>query len=372
MAQRQAPWLGAALLVLSALVAAVSLPHASAAAAEASWRDSLQEFPMFAQALEKSGAAKQIDAYLASPAGARSGLTLLAPSSAAFGELSGDDAAMLRQVPWAMKPALLFHVIKARVDHVAFREAQPETKYPTLSSVPVVKIFAPILEFGPAGSPYGPQVTRANAFMSPQVIVHGLSALMDPGLYARAVAARVGAGAPLVLLQQAGGIGGGGLTRAHDGRQACAAAQAALRKRGATRFLQALQQAELLDYVCGKLEAQSLTLLVPTDDAWGNMPPAVADALAQNPQAIIQVLLFHVITSRVTAAQLRAAAPNSEFLTFSSQMLSRLNTKSLQLGYANATEGAELAAADVYGDEIVSVQILNEVLVPKRKRAISR
>ncbi|CAI5472589.1 unnamed protein product [Closterium sp. Yama58-4] len=121
------------------------------------WRDTLKGFDSFLKALESSGASKLIDAYVTSPFGARTGVTFLAPTDDAFAAMPPQDAEMLRTMPWAMASQLLFHVVKKRLTHVQLRSARPETKYGTLSNVALVKVYAPILEFGPAGSPYGPQ-----------------------------------------------------------------------------------------------------------------------------------------------------------------------------------------------------------------------
>ncbi|CAI5514261.1 unnamed protein product [Closterium sp. Naga37s-1] len=250
-----------------------------------------------------AGASKLIDSYVTSPFGARTGFTFLAPTDDAFAAMPAQDAEMLRTMPWAMASQLLFHVVKKRLTHVQLRSARPETKYGTLSNIAVVKVYAPILEFAPAGSPYGPQVSRANAYVGDSIAVHGITDVMDPGLYSRQFIL------PLVQMKAVSDDPALAQARAHRGRVACESLLAALQKKGLSRFTEALQKAELQEYLCRKLETQVLTLMVPSNNAWDHLAPAVADSIADNPQSIIQVLLFHILETRLTAADLRSSAP---------------------------------------------------------------
>ncbi|CAI5463518.1 unnamed protein product [Closterium sp. Yama58-4] len=311
------------------------------------WRDTLKGFNSFLKALESSGASKLIDSYVASPFGARTGVTFLAPTDDAFAAMPPQDAEMLRTMPWAMASQMLFHVIKKRLTHVQLRAARPETKYGTLSNVAVVKVYAPILEFGPAGSPYGPQVSRANAYVGDSIAVHGITDVMDPGLYSRQFIR------PLVQMKAVSDDPALAQARAHRGRVACESVLTALQKKGLSRFTEALQKAELQEYLCRKLETQELTLMVPSNDAWDHLPPAVTDSIADNPQSIIQVLLFHILETRFTGADLRSSAPGDEFPTASSHPLVRLAVPGVQFGRKGASYGAHLAAVDIISDEFV-------------------
>ncbi|CAI5989776.1 unnamed protein product [Closterium sp. NIES-64] len=224
------------LVLLTLTLAALSSTPRSLAD-DLPWRDTLKAFGSFLKALESSGASKLIDSYVASPFGARTGVTFLAPTDDAFAAMPAQDAEMLRTMPWAMASQLLFHVVKKRLTHVQLRSARPETKYGTLSNVAVVKVYAPILEFGPAGSPYGPQVSRANAYVGDSIAVHGITDVMDPGLYSRQFIR------PLVQMKAVSGDPALAQARAHRGRVACESVLAALQKKGLSRFTEALQKA---------------------------------------------------------------------------------------------------------------------------------
>ncbi|CAI7742161.1 unnamed protein product, partial [Closterium sp. NIES-54] len=329
------------------------------------WRDTLKGFSSFLKALESSGASKLIDSYVTSPFGARTGVTFLAPTDDAFAAMPAQDAEMLRTMPWAMASQLLFHVVKKRLTHVQLRSARPETKYGTLSNIAVVKVYAPILEFGPAGSPYGPQVSRANAYVGDSIAVHGITDVMDPGLYSRQFIR------PLVQMKAVSDDPALAQARAHRGRVACESLLAALQKKGLSRFTEALQKAELQEYLCRKLETQVLTLMVPSNNAWDHLAPAVADSIADNPQSIIQVLLFHILETRLTAADLRSSALADQFPTASRHPLVRLSAPGVQFGGEGASDGAHLEAADVITNEFVVVHTVDEVMVPPRKKASS-
>ncbi|GJP29021.1 hypothetical protein CLOM_g26 [Closterium sp. NIES-68] len=352
------------LVFLALTIASLSFTSRSLAA-DLTWRESLKGFGSFLKALESSGAAKLIDSYVTSPFGARTGVTFLSPTDDAFAAMPAQDAEMLRTMPWAMASQLLFHVIKKRLTHAELRLAVPETKFATLSNIALVKVYAPILEFGPAGSPYGPQVSRANAYVGDSIAVHGITDVMDPGLYSRQLIR------PLAQVKAVSADPALAKARAHSGQVACASMLAALHKKRLSRFTGVLQQAELQEYLCRKLESQELTLMVPSNDAWDNLPPAVADAIAKNPQHIIQVLLFHIVETRVSADDFRSSSPGDQFPTAISHPLVRLVAPGVQFGSEGSTEGARLVAVDVFTNEFVVVHVVDEVMMPPRKKANS-
>lgn len=67
-------------------------------------------------------------------------------------------------------------------------------------------------------------------------------------------------------------------------------------------LLFALDATQLTDTV---KNAEALTVFAPTDDAFDTLPDGVLDDLVANPDALTEVLLYHVLPGRVRAGELR-------------------------------------------------------------------
>ena len=65
-------------------------------------------------------------------------------------------------------------------------------------------------------------------------------------------------------------------------------------------LLSLVKRAGLADELSGKAQ---LTVFAPTNAAFARVPKATLDALAKNPAALRRVLLYHVVSGKVTAAK---------------------------------------------------------------------
>ena len=64
----------------------------------------------------------------------------------------------------------------------------------------------------------------------------------------------------------------------------------------------AVQEAGLVDTLKGE---GPFTVFAPTDDAFAKLPAGTLDALLQDKQKLAQILTYHVVAGKVTAAQVR-------------------------------------------------------------------
>jgi uncharacterized surface protein with fasciclin (FAS1) repeats len=67
-------------------------------------------------------------------------------------------------------------------------------------------------------------------------------------------------------------------------------------------LVKAVQAAGLVDTLKGK---GPFTVFAPTDEAFAKLPPGTVESLLQDKQKLTQVLTYHVVPGRVTAAQVK-------------------------------------------------------------------
>lgn len=72
-----------------------------------------------------------------------------------------------------------------------------------------------------------------------------------------------------------------------------------------TTLVDLVQQAGLADELSG---AGPLTVFAPTDEAFAAVPQATLDALAEDPEQLERVLLYHVVDGEVTSDQVADGA----------------------------------------------------------------
>jgi uncharacterized surface protein with fasciclin (FAS1) repeats len=67
-------------------------------------------------------------------------------------------------------------------------------------------------------------------------------------------------------------------------------------------LVKAVQAAGLVDMLKGR---GPFTVFAPTDEAFAKLPPGTVESLLQDKQKLTQVLTYHVVPGRVTAAQVK-------------------------------------------------------------------
>jgi transforming growth factor-beta-induced protein len=98
------------------------------------------------------------------------------------------------------------------------------------------------------------------------------------------------------------------------------------------------------------------TVFAPTDEAFAKVPKATLDALAENPAQLKSVLLYHVVSGRVAAA---------DVVKLSSAKT--LEGRSLAIKVVDGTvyiDGAKVTTTDVMASNGV-IHVIDSVLIPK-------
>ena len=116
-------------------------------------------------------------------------------------------------------------------------------------------------------------------------------------------------------------------------------------------LLAAMQAAGLADELAGPGQ---FTLFAPTNEAFAALPQSIVDALLANPQALSQLLQYHVIRGRSTVAQLRTVQPatlNGRLLAIAPQ------------GDGITVNGAAVLAADLEAGNGL-IHVIDRILLP--------
>ena len=119
-----------------------------------------------------------------------------------------------------------------------------------------------------------------------------------------------------------------------------------------TTLLGALEQADLVDRLQGE---GPFTVFAPTDEAFAQLPAGTVEDWFANPQALTDVLLYHVVEGRLTAADV-AQLDTVESLT----------GKALDITVEGETvkvDGATVLTADLAGSNGI-IHVIDTVLVP--------
>ena len=124
---------------------------------------------------------------------------------------------------------------------------------------------------------------------------------------------------------------------------------------GFSTLLKAAEAAGLTDDLAA---AGPFTIFAPTDDAFAKLPAGTLDALLADEAALQNVLLYHVLLNRYTAAELAAAgietAAQGNLLVFTT------------LGDTVRVNGVPLAQADVTASNGI-VHVIDTVLLPPQR-----
>ncbi len=116
-------------------------------------------------------------------------------------------------------------------------------------------------------------------------------------------------------------------------------------------LLAAVQAAGLAEALAGP---GVFTVFAPTNDAFAALPQPVVDALLANPTALSQLLQYHIVRGRHTAAQLRTVQPatlNGRLLTIAPE------------GDGITINGAAVLAADVAAGNGL-LHVIDRILLP--------
>jgi uncharacterized surface protein with fasciclin (FAS1) repeats len=117
-------------------------------------------------------------------------------------------------------------------------------------------------------------------------------------------------------------------------------------------LVKAVQAAGLVDTLKGK---GPFTVFAPTDEAFAKLPAGTLDALLQDKQKLAQVLTYHVVPGKVTAAQVKPGAVK----TVQGQSL-RLRTDA----GAVMVDDARVIKTDVMASNGV-IHVIDSVVLPK-------
>jgi uncharacterized surface protein with fasciclin (FAS1) repeats len=123
----------------------------------------------------------------------------------------------------------------------------------------------------------------------------------------------------------------------------------------AGQFSALLQAAEAAGLVETLQEGGPFTVFAPTDGAFANLPEGALESLLDDPDALADILLYHVVPGEYTLAQLRDL---SRLETVQGAVLEITSTRQgLLIG------GASILTADVRASNGI-IHVLTQVLLP--------
>ena len=126
-----------------------------------------------------------------------------------------------------------------------------------------------------------------------------------------------------------------------------------------TTLVAAVQAAELVDTLKGE---GPFTVFAPTDDAFAALPEGTLDSLLlpENKQALTDILLYHVVSGKVMAADVTA-------LTSATTVLGKDVTVKVDMGNVYINE-AQVVITDIATSNGV-IHVINAVLLPPADEA---
>lgn len=119
-------------------------------------------------------------------------------------------------------------------------------------------------------------------------------------------------------------------------------------------LIKALQATDLVGTLSGQGQGP-FTVFAPTDAAFAKLPPGTVESLLQNPTALKQILLYHVVAGKVPASQVLA-----------SSTLASLNGQRLTVTNAGGPKvnDAAIVATDI-GARNGIIHVIDTVLIPR-------
>jgi transforming growth factor-beta-induced protein len=117
-----------------------------------------------------------------------------------------------------------------------------------------------------------------------------------------------------------------------------------------------IDSAGLAETLAGK---GPFTLFAPPDSVFAKLPPGTAESLLQDPPVLKNILLYHIVPGRLTAADL-AVLPAAATLLGAPLPIARAAGGALTVG------GAGVVATDIEAKNGI-IQIIDKVLIPPEK-----
>jgi uncharacterized surface protein with fasciclin (FAS1) repeats len=122
-----------------------------------------------------------------------------------------------------------------------------------------------------------------------------------------------------------------------------------------TTLVAAVKAAGLVDTLKG---AGPFTVFAPTDEAFAKLPPGTVEALLKNPEELKTILLYHVVSGKVLAAQVMKMK--------SAKTVEGSPVKIHVSGGSVMVNNAKVIKADIMCDNGV-IHVIDTVLMPKPK-----
>jgi uncharacterized surface protein with fasciclin (FAS1) repeats len=122
-----------------------------------------------------------------------------------------------------------------------------------------------------------------------------------------------------------------------------------------TTLVAAVKAAGLVDTLKG---AGPFTVFAPTDEAFAKLPPGTVDALLKDPEKLKTILLYHVVSGKVMAAQVMKMK--------SAKTVEGSPVKIHVSGDSVMVNNAKVIKADIVCDNGV-IHVIDTVLMPKPK-----
>jgi uncharacterized surface protein with fasciclin (FAS1) repeats len=122
-----------------------------------------------------------------------------------------------------------------------------------------------------------------------------------------------------------------------------------------TTLLAAVKAAGLVDTLKG---AGPFTVFAPTDEAFAKLPPGTVEALLKDPEKLKTILLYHVVSGKVMAAQV--IKMKSAMTVEGSPLKIHVSGGSVMVNNAKVTK------TDIVCDNGV-IHVIDTVLMPKPK-----
>lgn len=122
-----------------------------------------------------------------------------------------------------------------------------------------------------------------------------------------------------------------------------------------TTLVKAVQAAGLVDTL---KSAGPFTVFAPTDDAFAKLPAGTVESLLANPDKLKQVLLYHVVAGKVTAADV--VKIKKAKTVQGSEAKVKVNGGSVMI------DGANVVKTDIMTDNGV-IHVIDSVILPPAK-----
>ncbi len=119
-------------------------------------------------------------------------------------------------------------------------------------------------------------------------------------------------------------------------------------------LLAALEAADLIGTLSGQGKGP-FTVFAPTDEAFARLPAGTVESLLQNPTALRQILLYHVVAGEYVASEVVAAGT-----------LTTVNGQSVTIGTVGGAKvnDSNLVATDIKARNGV-IHVIDAVLLPR-------